>query len=38
MTSNTIPQSLFERFESEWRQVRDGVRAPAKPIASQAAK
>ena len=36
MTSKTIPQTLFERFESEWRQVRDSVRTPAKPAAPSA--
>lgn len=31
MTVKTISQSLFERFENEWRQIRTAATQPAKP-------
>jgi hypothetical protein len=31
MTVKTISQSLFERFENEWREIRTAATAPAKP-------
>lgn len=32
MTMKTISQSLFERFENEWRAMRVSVAKPAKPV------
>lgn len=36
MTVKTISQSLFERFENEWRQIRTVPPAPAKPAPASA--
>lgn len=36
MTVKTISQSLFERFENEWRQIRTSTTAPAKPAQASA--
>ncbi|PYE28789.1 hypothetical protein C8J38_101951 [Rhizobium sp. PP-WC-2G-219] len=36
MTVKTISQSLFERFENEWRQIRTTTPAPAKPVPASA--
>ncbi|PYE35999.1 hypothetical protein C8J35_102383 [Rhizobium sp. PP-F2F-G38] len=36
MTVKTISQSLFERFENEWRQIRTTTTAPAKPVPASA--
>jgi hypothetical protein len=36
MTVKTISQSLFERFENEWRQIRTPVQTPAKPVPAAA--
>lgn len=38
MKNNQIPQSLFERLESEWRQVRAGAASSPRPAQSSAAK
>ncbi|WEZ83998.1 hypothetical protein P6U16_04510 [Rhizobium sp. 32-5/1] len=33
-TSQPVPQSLFDRFENEWRQIREGSTAPVKVAGS----
>lgn len=32
--SHPLPQSLFDRFENEWRQIREGSSAPVKVAGS----
>lgn len=36
MTVKTISQSLFDRFENEWRQIRTSSTTPAKPAPASA--
>jgi hypothetical protein len=33
-TSQPLPQSLFDRFENEWRQIRESTAAPVKAAGS----
>ncbi len=32
MTTQTMPQPLYDRFENEWRQIREGTSAPEKSV------